>query len=133
MSVPAASLPAHGAHVWLQSLLRVGLHHFAVRYLPEQPTFMVILDLGTPPGFAVMGDDLEALRAQGLITKFDVTGRQVTLYVGEMSRDKPLSFSYKLRARFPVRAKTPRSVAYEYYTPDSRGVQEPQLLTVVER
>ncbi len=25
---------------------------------------------------------------------------------------------------------TPRSVAYEYYTPTSRGIQEPELLVV---
>jgi len=105
----------------------------ALRYLRAEPTFMVIIDLGIPPGFSVMSEDLETLRQQGRITKFDVTGRQVTLYVGEMSQEKPLSFSYKLRAKFPVRAKTPRSVAYEYYTPDARGVQEPQLLTVVGR
>jgi hypothetical protein len=47
-----------------------------------------------------------------------------------MRPDKPLNFKYKLRAKFPIRAKTPQSVAYEYYTPSSRGVQEPVLLTV---
>jgi len=40
--------------------------------------------------------------------------------------------AYKLRARFPIKAKTPKSVAYEYYTPSSRGVQQPETITVTE-
>jgi len=47
-----------------------------------------------------------------------------------MRKDTPLKLSYKLRARFPIKAKTPTSVAYEYYTPSSRGVQQPVMLTV---
>ncbi len=101
-----------------------------VTYNLNRTTFMVIVDLGIPPGFTVMADDLASLVSQGKIKRFSLTGRQVTLYLGEMRKDQPLKFKYKLRAKFPIRAKTPRSVAYEYYTPSSRGVQEPELLVV---
>jgi uncharacterized protein YfaS (alpha-2-macroglobulin family) len=99
-------------------------------YNLNRSTFMVILDLGIPPGFAVQSRDLAALVKKGLITKYSLTGRQITLYVGEMRAHKPLRLSYTLKAKFPIKAKTPRSVAYEYYTPTSRGVQEPELLVV---
>ncbi len=101
-----------------------------VRYNLARTTFMVIVDLGIPPGFAVIPDDFAAMVSQGKIKRYSLTGRQITLYLGEMRKDKPLEIKYKLRAKFPIRAQTPRSVAYEYYTPSSRGVQQPELIVV---
>jgi len=103
-----------------------------VKYNLNRPTFMVIVDLGIPPGFTVIPDEFATMVSQGKIARYSLTGRQITLYLGEMRPDKPLDFKYKLRAKFPIRAKTPQSVAYEYYTPSSRGVQEPVLLTVTK-
>ena len=100
------------------------------RYRLDRTTFMVILDLGIPPGFSVMTRDLAALVKQRLITRYGLTGRQITQYVGEMRPDKPLRFKYRLKAKFPIRAKTPQSVAYEYYAPSVRGVQQPETLVV---
>ena len=107
--------------------------HVDARYHLRRSTFMVILDLGIPPGFTVQTADLQQLIKRGLITRYSMTGRQITLYVGEMRRDRPLRFKYRLKAKFPIRAKTPRSVVYEYYTPDVRGVQQPQMLEVTQR
>jgi uncharacterized protein YfaS (alpha-2-macroglobulin family) len=101
-----------------------------VRYNLDRTTFMVIVDLGIPPGFTVMPDDFATLVSQNKIKRYSLTGRQITLYLGEMRKDTPLKISYKLRAKFPIKAKTPKSVAYEYYTPSSRGVQKPELITV---
>lgn len=103
-----------------------------VRYHRTEPTFMVIVNLGIPPGFEVLPETLQSLVSTGVIKRFSTTGRQITLYVGTMSQDSALAFSYQLRAKFPVKAKTPRSVAYEYYTPSSRGSQAPQSLTVIK-
>ena len=107
-----------------------GPYKVEATYNLNRSTFMVILDLGIPPGFSVQTGDLAALVKQGLITKYSLTGRQITLYVGEMRAHKPLRLSYRLKAKFPIKAKTPRSVAYEYYTPTSPGVQEPELIVV---
>ncbi len=103
-----------------------------VSYNLPRTTFMVIVDLGIPPGFSVIPDDFASLVTQGKIARYSLTGRQITLYLGEMRKETPLNISYKLRAKFPIKAKTPKSVAYEYYTPDSRGVQDPVLITVTE-
>ena len=43
------------------------------------------------------------------------------------------TFEYTLRARFPLRAKAPAAVAWEYYTPANRAESQPVELTVVER
>jgi uncharacterized protein YfaS (alpha-2-macroglobulin family) len=104
-----------------------------VTYHLQRATFMVIVDLGIPPGFAVQHDDLEALVKRQVITRYSTTGRQITLYIGAMYKDQPVRMKYHLKAKFPIRAKTPRSVAYEYYTPSAKGVQEPVQIVVDQR
>jgi hypothetical protein len=41
-----------------------------------------------------------------------------------MEKDKPLTFSYQLKAKFPVKAQTPKSTAYEYYNPSIKAVPD---------
>jgi hypothetical protein len=38
--------------------------------------------------------------------------------------------SYRLQARYPIRAQTPPSVAYDYYTPAQRDGDAPQRISV---
>ncbi|MBI4026891.1 MAG: hypothetical protein HY360_18040 [Verrucomicrobia bacterium] len=92
---------------------------------------MTIVDLGIPPGFDVLTDSLEALKDKGVIERFSVTGRQVIIYLRELESGKPLSFPYRLKAKFPVKAKTPRSQAYQYYEPEIRAVAPPVELIVL--
>lgn len=82
-----------------------------VTYNLARPTFMVIVDLGIPPGFAVRREDLAAMVQRKQITRYSLTGRQITLYLGKVQPRKPMLFRYRLKAMFPVRAQTPRSVA----------------------
>jgi hypothetical protein len=44
-----------------------------------------------------------------------------------------LSFDYSLKPKYPIKAKTPATVAYEYYTPANRATAAPAELTVAER
>lgn len=92
-----------------------------------QGTFMVIVDLGIPPGFDVDPASFEKL---GFIDKFTIAGRQVTLYFGRLQPGQVHQFRYTLHPRFPVRATTPPSWCYEYYTPDRRGTASPTRLIV---
>lgn len=92
-----------------------------LRYRNPSPTYMVIVDLGIPPGFEPEAGDLQELVEKGKIEKFSLTGRQVTVYVGSLASDTPVTFAYRLRARYPVRAAVPPSSAYEYYTPGVRA------------
>jgi hypothetical protein len=69
----------------------------------------------------------------GKIQRFSVTSRQVTLYLRDVEPGKAYTFEYNLKAKYPVKVKTPASVAYEYYTPTNRGSAKPVELTVVEK
>jgi hypothetical protein len=93
---------------------------------------MVIIDLGVPPGFTVLADDLGLLVEKGLIKRYELTGRQIIIYLENFSSEAPLTFSYRLRARFPLRAKTPSSQAYDYYTPEGGAIRAPTEMVVSE-
>jgi hypothetical protein len=93
---------------------------------------MALIDLGVPPGFTVLTEDLSRLVESGLIARYELTGRQVIIYLEDFAFEEPLYFSYRLRARFPMRAQTPPSVAYDYYNPGSLARLAPLVVTVGE-
>jgi hypothetical protein len=93
---------------------------------------LALVDLGIPPGFSVLSEDLSRLVEAGTIARYEITGRQVIVYLEDFSSEMPLTFSYRLRARFPMRAKTPSSSAYDYYNPGDPTVREPLQMVVVE-
>ncbi|MEJ5200881.1 MAG: MG2 domain-containing protein [Anaerolineales bacterium] len=99
-----------------------------------------LIDLGVPPGFSVQTADLDALVARfndvpddydfAKIERYELTGRQILVYITNLSEGKPLEFSYRLRARFPLSVRTPASNVYDYYNPDVVGELAPQQLVV---
>jgi hypothetical protein len=103
-----------------------------VKYNGKQPTYMVIVDLGIPPGFTVDAGDFAELVGAKKIQKFTLTSRQATLYLGDVKPGEVQKFAYTLRPKYPVKAKAPAAVAYEYYTPANRGAAAPVELTVEE-
>lgn len=104
-----------------------------VRYRGEARSSMVILDLGIPPGFMVEPWGLQALQRERRIDRFEINGRTLTLYTRGLEPQSQRSFSFTLRARYPVRAKAPASEVYEYYNPDVRDRIVPAVLTVTSR
>jgi hypothetical protein len=93
---------------------------------------MALVDLGVPPGFTVLAEDLGYLVEQGIIAHYELTGRQIIIYLEDFSSESPLRFSYRLRARFPMRAQTPPSSARDYYNPSEHTTQSPLEVTVSE-
>jgi len=93
---------------------------------------MALIDLGLPPGFSVLTEDLSRLVEQKTIARYELTGRQIIIYLEDFSSETPLSFSYRLRARFPIRAQTPPSGAYDYYNPGNLTTRAPLEVTVSE-
>ncbi len=93
---------------------------------------MALIDLGVPPGFTVLSEDLARLVEQGVISRYELTGRQIIIYLENLSSDQPVAFSYRLRARFPMRAQTPPSSAYDYYNPTQQTVKAPLEMVVSE-
>jgi hypothetical protein len=93
---------------------------------------IALIDLGVPPGFTVLAEDLSRLVEHGLIARYELTGRQIIIYLEDFSSEAPLRFSYRLRARFPMHAQTPPSSAYDYYNPADTTVRAPLEVTVSE-
>jgi A-macroglobulin complement component/A-macroglobulin receptor len=104
-----------------------------LKYQGEIPTYMVIVDLGIPPGFSADAGDFAEMVGKKQIQKFSMTSRQVTLYIGDVKPGDTLTFEYGLKPKYPIKAKTPATVAYEYYTPANRATAAPAELTVAEK
>ena len=89
--------------------------------LQEGAARQAIVDLGIPPGFEVLGEDLAdpVARHSDLppdhagpkFSRFDLTGRQIIVYLERLQAGQPLEFEYRIRARYPIRAWTPPSSA----------------------
>jgi hypothetical protein len=43
------------------------------------------------------------------------------------------AFEYTLKPKYPIKAKTPAAVAYEYYTPANRAASRPVQLVVEDK
>jgi hypothetical protein len=89
---------------------------------------MVIVDIGIPPGFEVLTDDLTNLVERKVLQRFELTPRQVICYLDRINGGATVEWQFRLRAKMPVRAKTGRTTAYEYYAPQERIFIAPALL-----
>jgi hypothetical protein len=93
----------------------------------------VMLDLGIAPGFSVDPGDFAEMVNKNKVKKFEITARQVILYLGDVRPGDELTFEYTLRPRYPLRAQTPSSTAYEYNTPGVRATANPVELVVEDK
>ncbi|MFO0811133.1 MAG: MG2 domain-containing protein [Gemmataceae bacterium] len=82
---------------------------------------MVMLDLPIPAGFAVDPEALDALVQAQTIGKYQVTPRQVIVYLRGLKAGESLTLRYALRATTPAAVAVPAARAYEYYDPAKEG------------
>ena len=107
-----------------------------VRNNLEKTANMVMVDLGIPPGFDLLSEDLQDLqqksasRNSGRLEKFSMTATQAILYFNSIAAGEAVTVRYRLRAKYPIRARTFRSRVYEYYDPDVNSVARPVQLEV---
>lgn len=103
-----------------------------VRVSNDDITFadMVMVDLGIPPGFEVLREDLDALVAEQVISKYETSERQVLLYFTAILPERPVAFTYRIVARHPIRAEAPASRIYSYYNPDIARATTPVQIEV---
>jgi uncharacterized protein YfaS (alpha-2-macroglobulin family) len=100
---------------------------------------MVMVDLGIPPGFDLLSEDLEAYREKtagqksGRLEKFSLTATQAILYVDSFAPGETASLRFRLRAKYPIRARTFESRVYEYYDPDVNSAARPVEMEIRER
>jgi hypothetical protein len=103
-----------------------------LKYHGHEPTAMVMIELGLPPGFDADPGEFTSLVEAQKVKKFALSPEKVTLYLGHVAADSVQAFAYTLRPRYAVKAKAPNAIAYEYYTPSSRTTAAAVELTVVE-
>ncbi|HTB15611.1 MAG TPA: MG2 domain-containing protein [Bryobacteraceae bacterium] len=100
---------------------------------------MVMVDLGIPPGFDLLSEDLQdfkektASRKTGRLEKFNLTATQAILYFDSIAGSDAVKLKFRLRAKFPIRARTFQSRVYEYYDPEVSAVAQPFQLEVRKR
>ncbi len=100
---------------------------------------MVMIDLGIPPGFDLLTEDLDSYRDRtahqktGRLEKYSLTATQAILYFDAIPASGKLTLNFRLRAKYPIRASTFASRAYEYYTPEIESVAAPVHLEVRKR
>jgi len=97
---------------------------------------MVMVDLGIPPGFELLTEDLDSYRARsagkksGGLEKFSLTPTQAILYFDSISPNDGIKLSFWLRAKYPIRMRTFASRAYECYDPAVSSLARPVQLQV---
>lgn len=97
---------------------------------------MVMVDLGIPPGFDLLSEDLQAFQEKtsgaksGRLEKFSLTAAQAILYFNALSPRQTVALSIRLRAKYPIRARTFQSRVYEYYDPAVNATARPVQLEV---
>lgn len=101
-----------------------------IRYDRPEPGQLAIVELGLPPGFEPETETFDSLQHDRVIQRYALAAGRATLYFGELVRDEPVSFEYRLRAQYPARVTAPPSSVYLYYEPEVRDETEPVVLTV---
>lgn len=110
-----------------------------VRNNLDKTAKMVMVDLGIPPGFELLSEDLQtyqeksAGRNSGRLEKFSLTATQAILYFDSIAPRDAFEFSFRLRAKYPIRARTFASRVYEYYDPDVSSLAKPIQLEVFKK
>lgn len=97
---------------------------------------MVMIDLGIPPRFDLLSEDLQdyqqksAWQKSGRLEKFNLTATQAILYFDSIGAGDTVVVRFRLRAKYPVCARTFQSRVYEYYDPQVNSVARPVELEV---
>ena len=94
---------------------------------------MVVLELPIPAGFAIVGNELETLAANGTVAKSQRNPRQIVIYLRDLAASRPLTLGYRLVAPMSLDVASPPPLAYEYYGPDRRANGRGSRLVVESR
>jgi hypothetical protein len=89
---------------------------------------MMLAEIGIPPGAEVDRSSLQALLKDWTISQYDVLPDRVVVYLWPTAAG--VSFNFKFRPRFGMKAKTAPSTLYDYYNPEATVVVPPSVFTV---
>jgi hypothetical protein len=72
-------------------------------------------------------------RQSGRLEKFSQTATQAILYFNSFAAGETVQVKFRLRAKYPIKARTFESRVYEYYDPEVKSVARPIALEVKKR
>lgn len=104
-----------------------------VEFSPPMPmeAGMVVLDVSVPTGFAPVTESIaDVVEKDERIKRYEIAGRKVIFYIENMLPGDTITFSFKVIAMHPVKAKGVSSQAYSYYKPEIKGETLSQAITV---
>ena len=64
------------------------------------------------------------------ISEYTIATRQVIIYLEQLKPVETVTLTYQVRAKFPIKAKTPLSKAYPYYNPERVATVAPTNILV---
>jgi hypothetical protein len=100
---------------------------------------MVMVDLGVPPGFDLLTEDLDDYRSKsagrkgGRLEKFNLMATHAILYFDSIGAGETITLHYRLRAKYPIHTRTFQSRVYEYYEPEVKSVARPVEMEIRKR
>ena len=99
---------------------------------PANAQNMVMVTLGLPPGFQVATEDPDAYKTSKVLSAYEITGKQLMLYLSALPASGSQTFKYRLQATMPVTASDGGAEVYLYYQPKQRSAAKAVTLQVVE-
>ncbi len=83
---------------------------------------MIVLDVSVPTGFSPVTDSIAAVVDKlEKVKRYDIAGRKVIFYIENMVPGERISFTFDVKAVYPVKAKGTSTRAYSYYQPEIWG------------
>ena len=89
---------------------------------------MMLAEIGIPPGAEVDRSSLEAAMKDWAVSQYDVLPDRIVVYLWPKAGG--VSFNFKFRPRFGLKAKSAASILYDYYNPEATVVRPPSAFTV---
>jgi uncharacterized protein YfaS (alpha-2-macroglobulin family) len=102
----------------------------------QQTANMVMVDLGIPPGFDLLSEDLQEMvqkttnAKSGRLEKFSMTATQAILYFDSIAPHDSFEIHFRLQAKYSIRAQGFTSRVYEYYDPKVTATTQPAQFIV---
>jgi hypothetical protein len=85
---------------------------------------MLLAEIGIPPGADVSRESLEkAFENDWYLSRYEVLPDRIIVYMWAKAGGSKFDFSFK--PRYAINAQTPKSIIYDYYNEESRGVVAP--------
>ncbi|RJO66286.1 MAG: alpha-2-macroglobulin, partial [Myxococcales bacterium] len=93
---------------------------------------MVLVDIGLPPGFDLIPDQLNEQVATTDLQRWEQAGRQLILYIERVAGNDSLDLTYQMKARFPMEGSSGPASASPYYEPEAESTTPPTTFSVAE-